>query len=50
MTSEAADTDKACVYVGTTTGEVFYTRNSGDSWELLPFHLPAVLSLEACAV
>lgn len=47
MTSEAADTDKACVYVGTTTGEVFYTRNSG---ELLPFHLPAVLSLEACGV
>jgi photosystem II stability/assembly factor-like uncharacterized protein len=50
MTAEATGTDKACVYVGTTTGEIFYTRTNGDSWELLPFHLPAVYSLEACAV
>ncbi|MFQ5777288.1 MAG: exo-alpha-sialidase [Terriglobia bacterium] len=39
--------DEAGVYVGTTGGEIFYSRNQGDSWELLHAHLPPVLSLEA---
>lgn len=35
------------VYVGTSTGEIFYSRNNGDSWELLAGNLPPILSLEA---
>ena len=42
--------DEPGVYIGTTGGAIFYSRNSGDSWELLHAHLPAVLSLEACVV
>ena len=42
--------DPAGVYVGTTSGEIFYSRNSGDSWELLRGHLPPILSLEAAIV
>ncbi len=42
--------DEAGVYVGTTGGAIFYSRNSGDSWELLHDHLPAILSLEASVV
>lgn len=45
MTSEGAD-GGACIYVGTASGEIFYSRNSGDSWELLHAHLPPVISLE----
>jgi len=44
----ATDTcDDAGVYLGTTGGEIFFSRNAGDSWELLRAHLPPVLSLEA---
>ncbi|MDA2912968.1 exo-alpha-sialidase [Acidobacteriia bacterium AH_259_A11_L15] len=39
--------DSAGIYVGATTGEIFYSTNSGDSWALMPFHLPPILSLEA---
>lgn len=42
--------DPAGIYLGTNTGEIFYSANSGDSWKLMPFHLPAVLSLEASLV
>ena len=38
------------VYVGTSSGEIFYSRNGGDSWELLHAHLPAILSVEAFVV
>ena len=40
----------AGVYLGTTGGEIFFSRNAGDSWELLRAHLPPVLSLEAAVV
>ncbi len=40
-TDTCDDTD---VYVGTTSGEVFYSHDNGDSWELLQSHLPAVLA------
>ena len=47
----AADScDQAGIYVGATGGEIFYSRNAGDLWELLHAHLPAVLSLEASVV
>jgi photosystem II stability/assembly factor-like uncharacterized protein len=50
---DSATTDsceEAGVYMGTNTGEIFYSRDSGDSWNLLHAHLPAVMSLEAYVV
>ncbi len=41
--------DEAGVEVGTTSGEIFYSRNSG-SWELLQTYLPSLLVLEAYVV
>ena len=42
--------DPAGVYVGTTTGQVFFSRNGGDSWNLLAENLPPVQSVEAGVV
>jgi photosystem II stability/assembly factor-like uncharacterized protein len=42
--------DDVGVYVGTTSGEIFYSRDEGSSWELLHAHLPSVMSLEAAVV
>ncbi|MBW7882290.1 MAG: exo-alpha-sialidase [Caldilineaceae bacterium] len=39
--------DDAGVYVGTTTGEVFFSRDSGEHWEVLADMLPPVLSISA---
>lgn len=39
--------DPAGVYVGTTTGRVFATRNDGDSWTAIATGLPPVLSVTA---
>jgi hypothetical protein len=39
--------DPAGVYVGTTSGQVFYSRDEGDHWELLADYLPAVVSVNA---
>lgn len=44
------DRDPAGVYVGTTTGQLYYSRNEGDSWQLLADHLPQVQSVEAGTV
>jgi len=46
----AATTDTcevAGVYLGTTSGSIFYSRDAGSSWQLLQGHLPPVMSLEA---
>ena len=44
----AADTlEDAGIYVGTSTGQIFFSRDSGDNWELLADYLPPVLSVEA---
>jgi len=49
--SMATDTlEDAGVYVGTSTGQVFYSRDAGDHWELLADYLPPVLSVEAVVV
>ena len=40
--------DDAGVYVGTAGGEIFFSRDGGDRWELLHAQLPSVFSLEAC--
>lgn len=46
-----ADTcDDTGIYVGATTGEIFYSTNAGDSWQQLPANLPPILSLETAVV
>ncbi len=40
--------DPCGIYVGTTTGQIFYSRDDGDSWDLLMDYLPPISSLE-CA-
>jgi len=46
-----ADTnDPAGIYVGTTTGQVYFSRDDGDSWGPLADHLPPVHSIEAGVV
>lgn len=50
---EAMATDNfedAGIYVGTDTGQVFYSRNSGDSWELMADFLPPINSVEVAVV
>jgi len=47
----ATDTlEDAGLYVGTHTGQLFYSRNAGDSWELLADFLPPIQSVEAAVV
>jgi len=50
---EAMATDSfedAGVYIGTDTGQLFYTRDSGDSWELMADYLPPIQSVEVAVV
>jgi photosystem II stability/assembly factor-like uncharacterized protein len=42
--------DDAGVYVGTTSGEIYHSRDGGDSWALLQAHLSPILSLETALV
>ena len=42
--------DDAGIYVGTTGGAIFHSRDAGDSWALLEANLPPILSLEAAVV
>lgn len=42
--------DSAGIYVGTNTGQLFYTRDSGDSWELLADFLPPIQSVETAVI
>lgn len=47
----ATDTCDSCgVYVGTATGQVFFSRNAGDSWEVLADFLPPVYSVATAVV
>ncbi len=50
---EAMATDSfedAGIYIGTNTGQLFYSRDSGDSWDLLADYLPPIQSVEAAVV
>ena len=38
--------DPCGIYLGTTTGQIFFSRDDGDSWELMLDTLPPILSLE----
>jgi len=42
--------DPGGIYLGTTTGQLFYSRNGGDSWELLLEHLPPINSVDCAAI
>ncbi len=47
---EAMSTDTLAqtgLYIGTNTGQLFYSRDAGDSWELLADYLPPIFSVEA---
>lgn len=44
------DCEDAGLYVGTTGGQVFYSRDAGDSWEVLADFLPSVQSVSAARV
>ncbi len=47
----AADSfEDAGIYIGTNTGQLFYSRDSGDSWELMADFLPPIHSVEAAVV
>ncbi len=47
----ATDTlDQAGIYVGTSTGQIFYSRNDGDAWEVLADYLPPILSIETAVI
>jgi hypothetical protein len=36
----------AGLYAGTDTGQLFYSRDDGDHWEMLADFLPPILSVE----
>jgi photosystem II stability/assembly factor-like uncharacterized protein len=42
--------DDAGIYAGTNTGQLFYSRDSGDHWELLADYLPSILSVETAVI
>jgi hypothetical protein len=47
----AADTfEDAGIYAGTNTGQLFYSRDSGDSWELMADYLPPIQSVEVAVL
>ncbi len=50
---EAMATDQfeeAGVYIGTTTGQVFATHDSGDNWGKITDYLPRILSVETATI
>ena len=38
--------DPCGIYLGTTTGQLFYSRDDGESWEVMLDNLTPILSLE----
>ena len=38
--------DPCGIYVGTTNGQLFYSRDDGDTWKLMMENLPPILSVE----
>ena len=44
------DFEDAGIYIGTNTGQLFYSRDSGENWELLADFLPPINSVEAAVV
>ncbi len=42
--------DPCGIYVGTTSGQIFYSRNDGANWELLIDYLPPINSVDCATV
>lgn len=42
--------DPCGIYVGTSTGQLFFSRDEGDRWDLLANYLPPINSVEAAIV
>ena len=42
--------EDAGIYLGTSTVQLFYSRNSGDDWELLADFLPPILSVDVAVI
>jgi hypothetical protein len=42
--------EDAGVYIGTTTGQVFASRDSGEHWSEIASYLPRILSIETATV
>lgn len=50
---EAMTTDSledAGIYAGTDTGQLFYSRDNGDTWQVLAEYLPPILSVEVAVI
>ena len=49
--SMTADREDPCgIYIGTTTGQLFYSRNQGKDWTKITDQLPPILSVSVSAV
>lgn len=48
MTADSLE--PAGLYAGTDTGQLFYSRDDGDTWEMLADFLPPILSVEVGVV
>ena len=46
----ADDADPAGIYFGTRSGEVYASRDEGESWTQVAGHLPDILSVRAALV
>ena len=47
----ATDTlEEPGLYMGSNTGQLFYSRDAGDSWELMAGYLPPILSVETAVL
>jgi len=47
----AMDTlENAGIYIGTSTGQIFYSLDNGDNWEVLADYLPPILSIETAII
>jgi photosystem II stability/assembly factor-like uncharacterized protein len=42
--------EDAGIYVGTTGGSIFYSRNNGDSWQVLADNLAPIMALHAALI
>jgi len=42
--------DPAGVYVGTSSGQLYYSRDEGTHWELLADHLPSIISVNSAYI
>jgi photosystem II stability/assembly factor-like uncharacterized protein len=47
----AADNlETAGIYAGTDTGQLFYSRDDGDTWEVMADYLPPITSVETAVL